>query len=1029
MGTRRSSCLRLVLLTALILPGALRAEETTTGEVKLPLDEYKALQARASEPRKPEIPPPVAVTLSRAAISVEIPEEPGAPAAITAEVNVHVLRAQWTAVPLLPAGTSLTRATANGKVIALSPIAGDLVWSTKDQGTHTLALEYTAPVVETAGGRSVPLPVPPAAAIELEASLPGEGLRISVLPASGFTVEESGGTTMLQATVRTTRGVQIAWEVPTEQRALVGRGSYSGTLRGAVVAWTAEIEVRVLTADPVVLPLLADSVALASARVDGKPATVEEQEQKLAVHVRGVGRHRISLEFETAVREEGGPTATDLWLPRLPVSAFTLSLPGKKKVEASPEAGVDTRRQGNRTVASLHLPPADRVTFSWSEALPEAAHEKLRANAEIFHVARAEEGVLQVQAILAYQVTRGASNVLTAKLPSTVVVNRVTGDGVKDWRAARAKGGAQVLTVYLDREIKGEYRARVDYELLLGAGGEAKTPVTLPLLTPQDVHRHRGMVALLSGAELEMHPEQARAMNKVGENQLPAWVRKGITATVGHTYKYVEPGASLNVTLAPPERRRGQFDAAIDTLFSVGDGVLKASASIAIAVKNGKLMDLDLALPEGINLIDVTAPSLREHKLLPDEGRAGDLLRLNFTQELEGTLRIEVGYERVLAGGLERVAVPALHVPGADMEQGRLAVEALTAVEVQAAEAELLLPLDVRELPRQLTLRTTNPILLAYKYVHAEPPFTLALEVKHHAEMKVQVAAIDRARYQTLYTRHGLALTRASYQVRNRRKQFLKVSLPEESELWSAQLAGQPVKPARNEDPSSVLVPLLNSAAPFQVEIVYATAVPSLGVAGWLDGRLPVPDIVETESTWDVFLPEALRYGQVDSNMVLSEKGVAAQQIALDSADELARAADGHAGLESAHTEGGTGVLPLRIEVPKKGVHYRFEKLFANRGEEEARFSLHYTTAGARTGGGFLLALMVMVLGAVIAGRAGVAPSLDRRKATGLAAAAGAVLLLAVLLLGAGWGWAVGGGVLLVAALFSRWWIRRRGTR
>ena len=99
---------------------------------------------------------------------------------------------------------------------------------------------------------------------------------------------------------------------------------------------------------------------------------------------------------------------------------------------------------------------------------------------------------------------------------------------------------------------------------------------------------------------------------------------------MAHTYKYVERDAELAVKLAPPELKRGKFDAVVDTLFSVGDGVMKASASVEIAIKSGKLMDLDLNLPEDINLVSVTAPSLRDHEViepptpaLPPEGGRG----------------------------------------------------------------------------------------------------------------------------------------------------------------------------------------------------------------------------------------------------------------------------------------------------------------------------------------------------------------------------------------------------------------------
>jgi len=1012
-------------IIGMLLSMSLRAEEAKTGVVRLPLDVYQDLYKKATAEPDAEKPPPVGVTLSSAELEVSVPEEAGRPAEVTARVTVHVLTDEWMAVPILPAGTSVKSATLDGRSIALALLRGDLVWSTKDKGQHLLELVYTTAVLEAATGRALHVPVPAAASVQLRASIPGEGLRVTAVPASGVSISEPGGMTVLEATVPRTTGIQISWWVPGRERALITAADYSGTLRKDVVAWQAEVDVKVLTADPVSVPLLSNSVALAGVQVDGRRAVVEEQEEKLSVQLRGVGTHKVKLKFETPVREEGGPTATSLWLPRPPVSTFTLSMTGKKEVSVTPQAGVQILRKGNQTLATIHLPPTDQATFSWSEALPEVAMEKLRANAEVYHVVRADEGVVQISALVAFQTTRGATNLLEAALPAGVVVNQVTGEGVTDWRVTR-KQNRQMLTVYLDRDLKGDYRCQFDYELLIGAKSGEKTPVEIPLVVLGQVHRQRGMLALISGTELSMQPKQDSGMTKVGENQLPAWVRQEISQTVAHTYKYVEQDARLSVQLAPPERKRGKFDAVVDTLFSVGDGVMKASATVEIVIKSGKLMDLDLNLPREINLISVTAPSLRDHKVI-GQGNSGQLLRLMFTQEMEGTLRVEIAYERVLQGGQEKVSVPAIHVNEADMEQGRLAVEALTAVEVQTSEAERVLPLDVQELPRQLTLRTTNPILLAYKYVHAEPPFDLVLEVKHHAEMQVQVAAIDQADYQTLYTEHGLALSRVVYHVRNRRKQFLKVELPQGSELWSAMLSGHPVKPARGERDEVVLVPLLKSAAPFQVEIVYATSVPTLGFAGSLEGVLSIPDIVETRSTWDVFLPERLSYGGVDSNMTILEKGNGARDLNGVMDASLQQAAEERAGKSlSGASAGPSGVLPLRIHVPQQGIHYRFEKLFANRGEERARFEINYTTAGAKTFGGLLMILSVLILAALIAGRLGMAPRLTPGPSTALGVGALITLVISVTLLGADLTWAIVAVVLGAALVTAQTLLRRR---
>src|SRR5262249_5430394 len=159
--------------------------------------------------------------------------------------------------------------------------------------------------------------------------------------------------------------------------------------------------------------------------------------------------------------------------------------------------------------------------------------------------------------------------------------------------------------------------------------------------------------------------------------------------------------------------------------------------------------------------------SLRTHSV--KEGAAGTLAlgEVEFTQQMEGQFRLEVSYERILSESEADIGVPMLAVGGGGGEQGRGAIEAQGAGEVGEGRGARLAPLDPSELPQQLVLKTTNPILRAYKYVQIDPGAELALRVTRHKEVDVQKAAIDEAVYRTLYTRDGLAVTTARFQVRN----------------------------------------------------------------------------------------------------------------------------------------------------------------------------------------------------------------------------------------------------------------------
>jgi hypothetical protein len=234
--------------------------------------------------------------------------------------------------------------------------------------------------------------------------------------------------------------------------------------------------------------------------------------------------------------------------------------------------------------------------------------------------------------------------------------------------------------------------------------------------------------------------------------------------------------------------------------------------------------------------------------------------------------------------------------------------------------------------------------------VHTDPPYELALQITRHPEVTVQSASIDQAHYQTLFTQDGLAVTTARFTVRNNRKQFLRVRLPEGAQVWSATVAGRPEKPAISATPSDasggterpeILIKVINSIDGFPVELVYATPLPEMGGLGRVRAHLPQPDMIVTATRWDVFLPESFRYGSPDTNMNLAAiaEVVTPEMLRkkLEGFDESVLAQQPN--------------HPLRIEVPTAGVHFGFEKLYANQGDQAAAFSIPYSSpAGARLG-------------------------------------------------------------------------------
>lgn len=945
----------LLLWISFLLPlSGIAQAPSSAGEVRVPLDAYQQMLDQLRD-QPTHAPAPYAIGKSEVIVEVN-DEGERTTATVKIKVTVETFDKQWTAVPILPHGAALSSVLVNGKPVQLVHSAEWLAWTTNTMGTAQIELTYGVDATRSESGYVLSVPIPRAATTQLNANFRASGLDVAVVPSANLKTRSIDSATIVNAAIPATSSILISWRSPAKKSHTMSRALYEGSLESHAINWNAEFDVQVFAGESVSVRLMPSSVTLSDVRVDDKAATVMDEGGYFAVLLQGRGNHRVKVSFLVPVVQQQGPPQATLLIPRVPVSRFTLKLPGRKEVTVSPHSNVVAKIDDKATSATVFLPMNDKVTFSWMDEVPEELKAKVRANANLYHLFHAEEGVLHGHAAIVYEITHGETNSMSFLVPADAQINRISapGGGVSDWTVETQEAKkSKRIRVFLDRAVKGDFTIDVFYEKLFNPKQTENEPIVVPLLEAQDMHRQRGMIALLSGPELTLQPVTETGVSKVGENQLPAVIKNQISMTVAHTFKYSGDGVALAVKSVAPERRQGKFDAQVDTLISLGEVTLKGSAAVQIDVKAGTIMDLTLGLPLNINVLNVAGPSIRSHEVISQAQQ--QQIKIAFTQEMEGQFRLEVNYEKILGEGKEDLSTPTVSVYEAEVEHGRIAVEALTAAEVKVAVAEQLSTIDVNELPQQLVLKTTNPILLSFKYVHAEPPFRLGLKVTRHNELDVQVAAIESAQYQTLITDDGLAVTTARYQVRNSRRQFLRLNLPVGSNIWSVFVNNQAEKPATATEGApannAILVKMINSSQGFPIEVVYASQIAKMNMFGTVSAVLPRPDIIVTQTRWDVFLPGHFRYYDIDSNMSMASP---AQAIDERQSDQLAAL-----GKQATHSQ--QAGQPLRVYVPTQGVHMSFEKLYANQSEGDTWIKLKYSS-----GAGNQLGVWLSVLGVVM---------------------------------------------------------------
>lgn len=145
---------------------------------------------------------------------------------------------------------------------------------------------------------------------------------------------------------------------------------------------------------------------------------------------------------------------------------------------------------------------------------------------------------------------------------------------------------------------------------------------------------------------------------------------------------------------------------------------------------------------------------------------------------------------------------------------------------------------------------------------------------------------IDEARYELATVDHGRLVLRARYQVRNDRRQFLRLEVPDELELVSVTVAGRAAVPARDAE-GRLLVPLeksvetLSGLVTFPVDIAFFGREEAWSRRGARVITTPAVDAPIAYARWELVLPPGYTARRVKSNAT-EVPGWTSREISLD---------------------------------------------------------------------------------------------------------------------------------------------------
>jgi hypothetical protein len=269
---------------------------------------------------------------------------------------------------------------------------------------------------------------------------------------------------------------------------------------------------------------------------------------------------------------------------------------------------------------------------------------------------------------------------------------------------------------------------------------------------------------------------------------------------------------------------------------------------------------------------------------------------------------------------------------------------ALSNVEIAEGQVKGARTIDARQLPGELVAMTKQPVLVAFRYVGQD--FDIPLTIKKHGEISVLVTIVDSALFTAMQLNDGRRMTKVVYNVRNNRNQFLRLKMPEGVDIWSVEVNGKTVAPAKDES-GNILLPLVRSSAgaqelsSFPVEMVYVET-PKTAVAskGTLRVDLPTVNAPVMHLMVSYYLPAEGAYrsywagDRFEGPLKLVEEFTPlvagpGREIVTVNAPAQAQQMQAQVSAQIDQQARAAGAEPIRVRLPINGKLFKLEKILA----------------------------------------------------------------------------------------------------
>jgi type II secretory pathway pseudopilin PulG len=465
-----------------------------------------------------------------------------------------------------------------------------------------------------------------------------------------------------------------------------------------------------------------------------------------------------------------------------------------------------------------------------------------------------------LSATIDYTIKRAGLFALRVALPDSYRVERVTGNNILQ-QVEHSEGGARVLGVTLKDRTSGAYTLGIE---LTQSFKELPQSLAIVGVHPLDTAKLTGFIAVSAEPGVVVKTESFDGLTEIPAVSLPDYATVAGSGSV-LAYKFIssEPKSVPEWQLSvATETIAAWVRAEVVNMFTLTETLVSGRALVRYDIANAPVKELRVKVPAEFKNVEISGPNIRSR------AQDGNIWRVELQSPTRGTYTLTVAWDEPRPEKSGTMELAGVSAEGVERETGLLAISVPqrgTPLQVSELHAADLQRVDTGDFP-DWAGRPDTATALAYRY--ARPGYQLTLDVRRFDEAEVLQALVDSAWFTSVVADDGQMMTELSLSVRNNGRQFLEIELPAGAKVWSAFVAGQPVRPSLRGD--KLLLPIQQSSADdgaMAVELTYVGTNAFPRARGTVGFDSPKFDVPLKNARWEVYLPPDYDYQNFHGTM------------------------------------------------------------------------------------------------------------------------------------------------------------------